>query len=245
MVTSVEASLRALQTDRIDVLLIHRPDLLLDPEEPGETFRYLKASGRVLQVGVSNHSPAQFEIVRKCHPLVTNQIEFSPLQMGALEDGTLEQCVDLGLRPMAWSPFRTREIDRGRGRTGAARARCSRRFGPALLRFGSDHGVRLDLAPSSAADSHHGIRPHRKPCAKQYAHCKFRSTLRTGTASGGRAPVAIYHERVLWHWKARSKALPQAQIYMRGRESGSTAVRSSTIRDLPYPAIELGDCCQP
>ena len=109
MVTSVEASLRALQTDRIDVLLIHRPDLLLDPEEPGETFRYLKASGRVLQVGVSNHSPAQFEIVRKCHPLVTNQIEFPPLQMGALEDGTLEQCVDLGLRPglrpMAWSPL--------------------------------------------------------------------------------------------------------------------------------------------
>ena len=102
---SVDASLQALHTDRIDLLLLHRPDLLMDPDEVGETFRELLAAGKVLHFGVSNHTPGQLAMLRKRHPLATNQIEFSPLQMKALADGTLEQCVDLGLRPMAWSPL--------------------------------------------------------------------------------------------------------------------------------------------
>jgi predicted oxidoreductase len=105
VLASVDASLQALRTDRIDLLLLHRPDLLMDPDEVSETFRLLLAAGKVLQFGVSNHSPGQLAMLRKRHPLVTNQIEFSPLQMRALADGTLEQCVDLGLRPMAWSPL--------------------------------------------------------------------------------------------------------------------------------------------
>ena len=105
VMASVDASLRALHTDRIDLLLIHRPDWLMDPDELADTFRHLLAAGKVLHFGVSNHSPAQLAMLRKRHPLVTNQIEFSPLQMRALADGTLEQCVDLGLRPMAWSPL--------------------------------------------------------------------------------------------------------------------------------------------
>jgi predicted oxidoreductase len=59
----------------------------------------------VLHFGVSNHSVGQVDTLRKRHHLVTNQIEFSPLQMQALADGTLQQCVDLGLRPMVWSPL--------------------------------------------------------------------------------------------------------------------------------------------
>jgi predicted oxidoreductase len=102
---SVDESLRALRTDRIDLLLIHRPDLLMDPDELADTFRHLLAAGKVLHFGVSNHTPGQLAMLRKRHPLVTNQIEFSPLQMRALADGTLEQCVDLGLRPMIWSPL--------------------------------------------------------------------------------------------------------------------------------------------
>ncbi|MDP2006940.1 MAG: aldo/keto reductase [Rubrivivax sp.] len=101
----VDASLQALRTDRIDLLLLHRPDLLMDPEELGETFRHLLAAGKVLHFGVSNHTPGQLAMLRRRHPLLTNQIEFSPLQMRALADGTLEQCVDLGLRPMLWSPL--------------------------------------------------------------------------------------------------------------------------------------------
>lgn len=105
VLASVDASLQALRTERIDLLLLHRPDLLMDPEELGETFRHLLAAGKVLHFGVSNHAPGQLAMLRRRHPLLTNQVEFSPLQMRALADGTLEQCLDLGLRPMAWSPL--------------------------------------------------------------------------------------------------------------------------------------------
>ena len=105
VLASVDASLQALHTDRIDLLLMHRPDLLMDPEQLADTFRHLLAAGKVLSFGVSNHTPTQLAMLRKRHPLVTNQIEFSALQMRALADGTLEQCVDLGLRPMIWSPL--------------------------------------------------------------------------------------------------------------------------------------------
>ena len=76
---SVEASLSALRTDRIDVLLIHRPDALMDPDELADTFRALHAAGKVLHFGLSNHMPSQFALLHRRHPLVTHQIEFSPL----------------------------------------------------------------------------------------------------------------------------------------------------------------------
>lgn len=109
VLASVEESLRALCTDHLDLLLIHRPDALMDPDELADTFQGLKAAGKVRAFGVSNHSPSQLAMLHRRHPLVTNQIEFSPLQMRALADGTLDQCTDLGLRPMVWSPL-------GRGR---------------------------------------------------------------------------------------------------------------------------------
>ena len=105
VLASVEQSLQALRTDRIDLLLIHRPDLLMDPQELVGTFADLKAAGKVLNFGVSNHAPDQLAMLHRRFALVTNQIEFSPLQMKALADGTLTQCVDLGLRPMIWSPL--------------------------------------------------------------------------------------------------------------------------------------------
>ena len=134
VMASVDQSLRALRSDHIDVLLMHRPDLLMDPEELADTFRHLLAAGKVLQFGVSNHTPGQVAMLRKRHPLLTNQIEFSPLQMQALADGTLEQCVDLGLRPMIWSP-----LSRGRLFTGDdAQARRVRQV---LHDLGQQHGV--------------------------------------------------------------------------------------------------------
>lgn len=102
---SVNATLAALRTDRLDLLLLHRPDLLIQPDELAETFRELQAAGKVLAFGVSNHSPGQLTMLHSRYRLVTNQIEYSPLQTKALTDGTLEQCVDLGLRPMIWSPL--------------------------------------------------------------------------------------------------------------------------------------------
>jgi predicted oxidoreductase len=110
---SVENSLRALRTDRIDLLLIHRPDWLMDPDELAETFRELQRAGKVLNFGVSNHSASQFAMLHRRFPLVTNQIEFSALQTAALGDGTLDQATDLGLPPMAWSPLAGGKLLRG------------------------------------------------------------------------------------------------------------------------------------
>jgi len=105
VMASVEASLKALRTEHIDLLLIHRPDSLMDPDELADTFVQLKATGKVRAVGVSNHRPSQLAMLHRRHALVTQQIELSPLQLQALDDGTLDQCVDLGLRPMIWSPM--------------------------------------------------------------------------------------------------------------------------------------------
>lgn len=105
VVASVDASLRALRTDRIDLLLLHRPDALMDPGPLAEAFEALRAAGKVLHVGVSNHSPSQLALLRRRHPVATNQVELSPLALGVLADGTLDQCLDLGLRPMIWSPL--------------------------------------------------------------------------------------------------------------------------------------------
>lgn len=134
VVASVDASLAALRTDRIDLLLIHRPDWLTDPDELAGTFRDLQAAGKVLAFGVSNHAPDQFSMLHRRIPLATNQIEFSPLALQALSDGTLTQATDLGLRPMAWSPLaRGRLFDPGDAH--AARLR-------ALLEdLGRPHGV--------------------------------------------------------------------------------------------------------
>lgn len=109
LVASVEQSLRALRTDHIDLLLIHRPDALMDPDEVASTFRYLHDAGKVLRFGVSNHTPSQLALLHdRLHhhlALTTNQIEFSPLQLSALTDGTLDQCLTLAIRPMIWSPL--------------------------------------------------------------------------------------------------------------------------------------------
>jgi predicted oxidoreductase len=105
VLASVDQSLRALRTDRIELLLIHRPDLLMDPDELAAAFGELRAAGKVLHFGVSNHSPSQFALLHRRLPLVTHQIELSPLRMGALTDGALDQAVDLQLPPMIWSPL--------------------------------------------------------------------------------------------------------------------------------------------
>lgn len=134
ILASVENSLRALHTDHIDLLLLHRPDLLMDPDAVASTFARLRADGKVLHFGVSNHTPGQFAMLHRRFPLVTNQIEFSPLQMQALADGTLEQAVDLGLRPMAWSPL-------AGGRVLSAESEHSRRVHGTLQELGNQHGV--------------------------------------------------------------------------------------------------------
>ena len=101
----VEQSLRNLHTEQLDLLLIHRPDYLMDAAALAQTFATLTHEGKVAQWGVSNHSASQFALLHQHHPLVTHQLELSPLALHALDDGTLDQAQALGLRPMIWSPL--------------------------------------------------------------------------------------------------------------------------------------------
>ncbi|MEK8032643.1 aldo/keto reductase [Ideonella sp. DXS29W] len=103
--TSVENSLRELRTDRIDLLLIHRPDALMDADEVAATFERLRRDGKVLHFGASNFTVQQFELLHSRIALETNQVECSPLQMGAIHDGTFDQAQRLRARPMIWSPL--------------------------------------------------------------------------------------------------------------------------------------------
>lgn len=134
VLASVETSLRALHTDHLDLLLIHRPDALMDPAELGQTFDALKAAGKVLHFGVSNHAPSQLALLNARHALVTNQIEFSPLHLAPLADGTLDQCFALGIRPMLWSPL-------GGGRLFTAHDERSLRVRGVLEDLARRHGV--------------------------------------------------------------------------------------------------------
>jgi predicted oxidoreductase len=103
--TSLDQSLRLLQTDYVDVLLIHRPDYLMRVDAMAAAFEQLKSSGKVRAIGVSNFSPSQFEALQTfCgFPLVTNQIEFSPLHLNPLDDGSFDQCQKYAINPMVWS----------------------------------------------------------------------------------------------------------------------------------------------
>ncbi|MCH1930895.1 aldo/keto reductase family oxidoreductase [Shewanella sp. A25] len=105
ILASVDNSLKQLKTDYLDLLLIHRPDPLMDADEVAEAFDELKQAGKVLHFGVSNFTNAQFSLLasRIDAPLVTNQVEISPLVMDSLHDGTLDLCQQQRIRPMAWS----------------------------------------------------------------------------------------------------------------------------------------------
>jgi predicted oxidoreductase len=101
----IEQSLRNLRTEQLDLVLIHRPDYLMDAAALAETFAALTREGKVAHWGVSNHSCSQFALLHQHYPLYTNQVELSPLQMNALDDGTLDQAQQLKLHPMVWSPL--------------------------------------------------------------------------------------------------------------------------------------------
>lgn len=121
---SVDGSLAALGTDYIDILLLHRPDALVEPDEVARAFDDLSASGKVRSFGVSNHTPGQIELLRKSvsQPIVANQLQLSvthaPLvaqgvaanmlaqdQSISRDSGTLDYCRLNDITVQAWSPF--------------------------------------------------------------------------------------------------------------------------------------------
>ena len=107
LIASVEGSLRRLGVECVDLLMLHRPDYLLEPEEVAGAFARLQRAGKVREFGVSNFKPSQLTLLQKvcAQPLVTHQIEISLWCPEALEDGRLDQCQAEALVPMAWSPM--------------------------------------------------------------------------------------------------------------------------------------------
>ena len=104
---SVEGSLRRLGVEAVDILMLHRPDYLMDPSEVARAFDQLHTAGKVREFGVSNFRPTQVSLLQGYLPrrLCVHQVEISLLQLAALENGTLDQCLAAQLTPMAWSPL--------------------------------------------------------------------------------------------------------------------------------------------
>lgn len=107
IIKSTERSLQNLNTDYIDLLLIHRPDPLMNADEAAEAFIELKKSGKVLHFGVSNFLPQQFSLLqsRLDFPLATNQIEVSVLYTEQFDNGNIDYLQEIRVTPMVWSPF--------------------------------------------------------------------------------------------------------------------------------------------
>lgn len=107
IIESVENSLKVMGVDHIDLLLLHRPDPLMQPDEVAEAFCLLNEHGKVFHFGVSNYTVRQFELLQsRCPmPLVTNQLEISLLQRAFFLDGTIDYLMQHKKSPMAWSPF--------------------------------------------------------------------------------------------------------------------------------------------
>ena len=107
IIWSAENSLRKLQRDNIDVMLIHRPDPLINPEEVAKAFTELRQSGKVKEFGVSNFRKSQFNALQSYldFRLVTNQIELSVAALHEFDNGTVDHCQEHRIHPMAWSPL--------------------------------------------------------------------------------------------------------------------------------------------
>lgn len=104
---AIDASLRRLRTDTIDLWQIHRPDILAHPQEVARALEGAVAAGKVRAIGVSNFTVAQTEALAHFldDPLTATQPEISPMRIDCFENGELDQAMRLGLTPLAWSPL--------------------------------------------------------------------------------------------------------------------------------------------
>lgn len=124
LIASVHSQLAALNVDHLDVFLLHRPDPLIDADEVAGAFESLRRSGAVAHFGVSNFTPADFDLLASRTELVTNQVQHSLLHLDPMTDGTLADCQRRRIRPMFWSPLAGGELLLGDSQT-AARTRLA------------------------------------------------------------------------------------------------------------------------
>ncbi len=107
IIGSCEGSLKRLGVETIDLYQLHRPDLLMNPEEVAEAFSLLHAQGKVRWFGVSNFYPRHLTMLQKAvpFPLVVNQVEVSLKRLDCFHDGTLDQCITEKITPLSWGPL--------------------------------------------------------------------------------------------------------------------------------------------
>ena len=115
--SAVEDSLRRLQVDVIDLYQIHRPDMFTHPADVAITLNALREEGKIKEIGVSNHTPAQVAALQ-AHlefAIASHQPEFSATHLDPMRDGTFDQCMELRITPMAWSPLAGGSLATGEG----------------------------------------------------------------------------------------------------------------------------------
>jgi predicted oxidoreductase len=146
---AIEASLRRLKVDTVDLWQIHRPDILAHPQEVARVLDDAVASGKIRTLGVSNFTQAQTAALSHFlgNKLVTTQPEISPLRIDCFENGELDQAMMLGLTPMAWSPL-------GGGRLAAPQTPRDKAVAAALDVVADAQGVSRTVAAYSWLMAH-------------------------------------------------------------------------------------------
>ena len=107
IIWSVENSLKNLQTDYLDVLLLHRPSPLMQADEIAEAVSKLKTEGKIIDFGVSNFTASQTEMVRQKTEICYNQVQFSATHFEAMLDGSFDYMQTHSIQPMSWNPLGT------------------------------------------------------------------------------------------------------------------------------------------
>ena len=146
---AIDASLRRLKVERIDLWQIHRPDILAHPHEAAGALAKARAAGKIGEVGVSNFTQIQIGALASFldRPLATTQPEISPLRIDCFENGELDQAMALGLVPLAWSPL-------GGGRLADPQDERSKAVATALDAVAQDRGISRSVAAYSWLMAH-------------------------------------------------------------------------------------------
>lgn len=149
LASAIDASLRRLGVDQIDLWQIHRPDILTHPREAAKALEDAHAAGKIRAIGVSNHSIHQIEALRSflTVPLASTQPEFSPLRLDPMENGEFDQAMRLDMAVLAWSPL-------GGGRIGEPATERERAVAAALDEIAREHGVSRTAAAYSWIMAH-------------------------------------------------------------------------------------------
>jgi len=155
LASAIDASLKRLRTDTIDLYQIHRPDILAHPQEVARTLDDAVKAGKIRTLGVSNFTIHQVAALNQFldNKLVSTQPEISPLRITCFENGELEQAMMLGLTPLAWSPL-------GGGRLANPQSERDKAVADELDRVAGAQGVSRTVAAYSWLMAHPaGISP--------------------------------------------------------------------------------------